>query len=298
MAETGGVTLDGFSERSLLVRKFRRHATDDRLTTDVNLNGVIPFGGEYAVLRTWDFTGAFGLATVDLRSAGLRNIDLDPLRFPGKWARIEWLAADGAHGTGVGYDSAVPLVKLVLTRADGAAVETGIAGDVWRHAAAGKFGRTTLTGSDGGVLLRRTLGMAADAEPDRRPKRFRYYLTGRGSGAAAGIDFRELSPDLPNPCLKAAPTRRLLRDLVRRLEPGAKVALRLPEIALCDDAGHLERPNKVTLAHTGWDDAFEFYTWANRQLAKTGGALVLRFPGDDVSARNFAEVPERFTDLD
>ncbi len=286
---------DNLDEKSALVNKFRKHITDDRLSGELNVETTVPFGAECKIKRSISCFDRFALVTADFFPGGdARRIELDPAHFPGPWTRARFkVFGQNEQEMSLGadkqtlYSGASPILYLEL-EGEGRHVEIGIAGDLWRHTASGERGEFAIEGNAEGISLRRVPWVAAEgAEPDRRPKRFRYYLAWRGAekitssaaalpGAPEGEDvFRRnaAGETLPEVCWKSAGGRRHLRNIVRRTK--GSLCLALGEPGVCFDAAHLERPNKVLLQHTDMDDYLEFYCWANRHLAKDGAALTL-----------------------
>ena len=310
----GGLRCDDFEERNTLVTRFRKHLTDDRLAGSLVLENTIPFGGEYRLRRTLELVDRRALVTLDVTpGAGLRTLELEPLCAPGPWRELRIRLFDGTEYRRTPgaepecyYAGATPILALQLRGEDGRELEIGVGGDLWRHAGAEADGLFEVSGQRDEIRCRRRpLALPETDDQHRRTRRFCSYFCWNWTAEPPPAPDRELpfataelppsafrlaadARPLPEPCLTAAATRRRLRDLLRRESGPGLLALALPEPGVCHDAAHLERPGKKSLLHADLDDYFELHAWAGRQLARTGGALLLKLPGDRLAVRNLA----------
>ena len=105
--------------------------------------------------------------------------------------------------------------------------------------------------------------IADNEEIQRRPWRFNYYLAWgkKSSILPPGKDEEVLTPELKklanSECFRAPAVRKVLRKLLRQQqENSGNVLMMLPDVKVCDDAGHLERPGKKLLRHWDLDELF------------------------------------------
>ncbi|MBO5644175.1 MAG: hypothetical protein J6S90_02915 [Lentisphaeria bacterium] len=83
------------------------------------------------------------------------------------------------------------------------------------------------------------------------------------------------------PCMLAPAARRDFRKKVRRSDADIVCANSVPTI--CDDASHLEKPEKNTLLHFDLEEYITSYIWANRQLNKKGKRFSFAFKDNPFS---------------
>ena len=126
----GRMTLEEkFSETGALEKKLRRHESADMLSVGLASLNILPFGCEYAVGREFEVTDGFAEYANDIAAlhyGRVGSLDLEPLTFPGKPCRIEFIPADRTAFTCVEpdaeetfYTGSVPLLMLKVCWADG-----------------------------------------------------------------------------------------------------------------------------------------------------------------------------------
>lgn len=275
------------SEADALSEKCRFHGKLDNCEAEVECANVYPFGGESVIERNISVRDKLVQICVDVKPGKgevVRDFELEELFFPGEFVSAKivknlpeenapWQLEDLPLADGVLYSAAQPWVILLLTTGDNVEIELGTGGDWWRMLGAGDCIWQIEKTSGGITVKRKVVALPDDCEVQRRSWRFNYYLAwGKNSAAAlADKDALVLTPDLKklagSGCFRAPAVRKVLRKLLRQqLENPANVAMVLPDVVPCSDAGHLERPGKKNLLHWSLDELFALYSWGNRAL--------------------------------
>ena len=292
-------SLNGISELNCVSEKCRFHSKLDNCEVVVEQENVYPFGGESIIDRSLVLRDKLAEVRLDVkpgRGEIVRKFELETLTFPGEWQQVEIIrqlpeAAGAWHlerlpdNTGVIYSSPQPFALLLLTDSNGFQLEMGIGGDWWRMLGQGNT-LWQIEQNAGAVSVKAcVVDLPEDAENNRRPWRFNYYLAwGSKKSAQIFADNEseiltvDLLATLNCSCFRAPAVRKYLRKVIRQQqEKTASVILQLPEPEVCDDAGHLERPGKKSLRHWDWDELFALYSWGNRTLGE-GRTLTVKLP--------------------
>lgn len=288
--EITGMTCDSFSETAALVRKFRRHATEDGLSLSFDQEKTLPFGCEYQLRRQIELSNASARFLVDVRAEApgrLRSFELDRTVMTGRFRRFGILTAEAdsfdwrtpAEEETVLYDADRPFLALSVEDEAGNRIDFGCGADLWRHAGGGSERSFRIAGSRSALVIeRRPLGYPAEEEAPKRPWRFEYFLAWQPGGAptpptperAVALDELDIPAagrreDGQGFCLAAPAVRRRLRELVR----GSADSFLLRGVApgVCGDPAHVERPGGTARPHWDLPELFAFRLWAGRQLA-------------------------------
>ena len=305
----GRVTLEEkFSETGALEKKLRRHESADMLSVGLDSLNILPFGCEYAVGREFEVTDSFAEFANDvsaLHYGRVGSLELEPLTFSGKPCRVEFIPADRTAFECVEldkeqtlYSSSVPLLMVCARWADGTSVEYAVGTDLWRHEAAAQMtdasAEFTLS-FDGENLLyeRRVLIYSKEAEPEKRPWRFKNLLSWR-------CGDKTPSPVAENcfavPGCQVDPAAR--REVRRKVRSGkGEMSLVNASPCICPDSAHVERPRRSGFTHFDLAEYVSFRLWANRQLLKSGGSLAI-YPAEKtifkntVAMQNLQTVPQ------
>ena len=305
--------LNNSSESNAVSEKCRFHGKLDNAEVAVESQNIFPFGGESVIDRALTLRDRLLEVRVDVkpgRGEIIRNFELEELIFPGEYSKLEivetlpepgaaWQMKTLELAEGIIYSSKTPFALLLLTDADGMQLELGCGGDWWRMPGCGDTLWSIEKCGDAVKVKRRVVAIDADEVVERRPWRFNYYVAWGRSQAKAPENPQILAVDLQKEvkceCFRAPAVRKLLRKKIRQLDGGSNVVLQLPDISVCDDAGHLERPGKKVLRHWDLDELFALYSWANRAI-NGDKTLVITLPEDSFfrklpSGRYLAGVP-------
>ncbi len=296
--------LNGISEADALNEKCRFHGKLDNSEVTVESQNVFPFGGESVIDRSLVLRDKLMEVRLDVkpgRGEAVRTFELEKMYFPGEFTSIKMIAKLPEPGgdfqlqtldlpIGGKYESITPFALLVLTGEDGFQIEMGCSGDWWRMLGAGNT-RWSIERSADGVAVNAKLVDISEAEDiERRPWRFNYYLSwGRCGGSLLPGRETVLNPalqaEVQTECFRAPAVRKLLRKLVRQQQAtDNNILLKLPDVSVCDAAGHLERPGKKSLRHWDLDELFALYSWGNRALGD-GRTLRIELPENSVFRR-------------
>jgi len=284
----GGVRLGMFDESSALEVKQRFHELADGTGFSGRIEKTVPFGCEYAVVRTYErFPGVLRVA-LDVRAlhgGAVTECMLDPLEISGGVVRAGILRDDGATDwfDRAAGDAMPRAVELEL--ADGTFAELQTGDDLWRHRSAAASGASSaweMTLDGGKFAFSRTMvKFPADVPPPSRPWRWEYALVWARPGNAAAVMTGAETVDCAGMCFAAPPVRRKFRDMVRR----TNCSLRLVNVAagICSEAGHTGRGRE--LAHQDAGELLALFAWGNRMLAPRGLALAVELTAPAVQAR-------------
>ena len=308
----GRVTLEEkFSETGSLEKKLRRHDSADMLTVGLESLNILPFGCEYAIARDFEIADGFAVFSEDISAmhfGRVGSLELEPLTFTGTPAEVEYITAgekkfrkvvlDGEKEI---YNSTSPLLLLKVSWADGSAVEYSVGTDYWRHCAAENVKEASSEFTlyfDGKDLVynRRVLIYSAEAEPEKRPWRFKNLLSWN-SGTPSPAPEPESSFSVPG-CQVDPAARRTVRKKVRSAR--GNIAMLNASPCICAEAAHVERPGRTGFTHFDLAEYVAFHMWANRQLKKSGGSLVIK-PAEKtifnqtVTMQNLQRVPRPLT---
>ena len=298
----GYAKLNGRAEADALNEKCRFHAKLDNCEAVIESLNVYPFGGESTIGRTLTLRDKLLQICVDIKPGKgevVRDFALEDLFFPGEFVSAKLIknmpaenmtfqAEDLPLADGVLYESSQPWIALLLTTADGFQIELGTGGDWWRMLGAGASLWKIIKTDAGITISSQAVALAADAEIQRRPWRFNYYLAWGKKSSAQLLPSNEeiIAPDLKesakSECYRAPAVRKLLRKLIRQqLENSGNVLMQLPDLTACCDAGHLERPGKKSLPHWSLEELFALYSWGNRALGADRN-LRIELPADSI----------------
>ena len=274
----------GFAELSALPEIFRLHRSEDGFSAELESRSVIPFGSEFKVERNIVIThGAASMVTsvAACNRGEVGNITLEPLEFPGPWAKVNYLlfGDDKLHSckfrenAEIYNGSEIPWYIQVEYH-DGSKIEFMTGSDLWRHRSASRMEGVTasfrLADTDGTLVFERQLLIYGEETPiEKRPWQFETLF----AWSAPCQKTAEGTPVAIPGCLASRPVQRALRHAVRSAQ--SNLVLTDYKAAICTDAAHLDRPGKKVLEHLDLQDLFQFYCWGNRQLAKKGLALTV-----------------------
>ena len=287
IAEFAWAVLNNSCESDALSEKCRFHGKLDNCEVEVEAQNVYPFGGESVINRTTVLRDKLMEVRIDVqpgRGEVIRQFELEPIFFPGEFTTLELIKTlpecNGKFSIenveisdGVIYESAAPWAVMLLSDADGFQIELGTGGDWWRMQGCGSTLWRIEKTANGIKVTRKVVDIADNEEIQRRPWRFNYYLAWgkKSSILPPGKDEEVLTPELKklanSECFRAPAVRKVLRKLLRQQqENSGNVLMMLPDVKVCDDAGHLERPGKKLLRHWDLDELFALYSWGNRTL--------------------------------
>ena len=274
----------GFAELSALPEIFRLHRSEDGFSAELESRSVIPFGPEFKVERNIVIThGAASMVTsvAACNRGEVGNITLEPLEFPGPWAKVNYLlfGDDKLHSckfrenAEIYSGSEIPWYVQVEYH-DGSKIEFMTGSDLWRHRSASRMEGVTasfrLADTDGTLVFERQLLIYGEETPvEKRPWQFENLF----AWSAPCQKGAEGTPVAIPGCLASRPVQRALRHAVRSAQ--SDLVLTDYKAAICTDAAHLDRPGKKVLEHLDLQDLFQLYCWGNRQLAKKGLALTV-----------------------
>lgn len=302
IAEFAWAVLNNSSEADALNEKCRFHGKLDNCEVEVETQNIYPFGGESLINRTAVLRDKLVEIRIDVqpgRGEVIRQFELEPLFFPGEFTELELIKTLPGAGKafvaekielvpGIVYESAAPWAVMLLTDADGFQIELGTGGDWWRMLGCGNTLWQIEKTAGGFRVTRKVVDIAAEEEIQRRPWRFNYYLAwGRKTPVRAAENNESiLTPELKkiaqSECFRAPAVRKVLRKLLRQQqEKSGNAVLMLPDVKVCDDAGHLERPGKKLLRHWDLDELFALYSWGNRSLGSSRDLRIL-LPEDSI----------------
>lgn len=303
LAVWGWARLNKVSEADALNEKCRFHEKIDGSEVLIESQNIYPFGGESVIDRTFTVRDKLIEVRVDVkpgRGEAVRSFALEELFLPGEFEKIEVIRFPETAGGSlhleplpldgnIVYDAAAPWAVLLLTYAGGGQLELGIGGDYWRMKGAGAVRNLVEKSAEGITLKSQLVDWSAEEVVERRPWRFNYYLAWAGGFAGTlppDKDTVFIQPDLlkevRSSCFRAPAVRKYLRKLIRQQqENSGSVVLQLPDVEVCADAGHLERPGKKELLHWDLDELFALYSWGNRQLGG-GRSLQIVLPEKSV----------------
>lgn len=286
--------LNNISEKDALNEKCRFHSKLDNREVQIESANVYPFGGESLLERNLKLRDKLLEVCVDVkpgRGETVRSFELEDLIIPGEFSKIEiirnlpeagqdWQLEPLTATEDILYSAPQPWVAIVLTKVNGTILEIGIGGDYWRMQGCGDTLWQIIRNQDAVVLKSRPVALTAEETVERRPWRFSYYIAwGRNSSTRLMAEKNdititpEVGKDLECSCFRAPSVRRTLRKFIRReQESSGNLHLILPDVTACQDAAHLERPGKKSLAHWDLEELFALYSWGNRQL---GGERLL-----------------------
>ena len=306
----GRIACGDFGEMSALPKKLRRHDSGDGLSISVDTVSEIPFGCEYEVKRSMEFSDGFVRVTTDvaaLNHGSIEVLEQEPVVFTGPWRKIEFLvwgggtmhSVEAAPERKVLYSGSEPVVLLRLRTADGAAAEFLLGGDLWRHRAARRLGgdaRFEVVAEDGSVTLERVplifdTALHPELKVPKRPWRFTATFAWRRGGPASSFPAGTETFAIGG-CALAAAARRTVRSRIRSGAGNLRFTGAAPDF--CTDAAHLERPGQGELEHCDLDELVSLRLWSNRQ--RRGGGVAIEtaehgpFAGS-AAAANLASVP-------
>ena len=295
--------LNNISEVDALNEKCRFHGKLDNCEVQIETENIYPFGGESTIGRTFKLRDKLLEVCVDVkpgRGECVRNFELEELTVPGEVAKLEiirklpenntpWQLEELDCTQDVIYESQQPWAAVLLTMEDGFQLEVGIGGDYWRMQGAGNTLWSIRRTGNGIALNCKTVALADDETPERRPWRFNYYAAwGRASAlkmqasSSDTIAEPKIGSELECGCFRAPQVRKALRKIVRKeQENSGNLLLKVPDVTACKDAGHLERPGKKELLHWSLDELFALYSWGNRQLGD-GRTLTIEMPENSI----------------
>ena len=297
-----------FSEVGALEKKLRIHPNQDNLSAEIESTNVIPFGCEYEISRDIVAASGFARLTCDVRAVNfgrVGDLTLEEIRFYNA-AKVTFMVygensmrecVPGADH--VIYSGSEPIVMATVVTSDGITVDFGCGSDLWRlRSAANMPGVDSLFAlkyEDGELVLsRQPLIYGAETEIEQRPWRFKSIMAWKkdqDKDSVSGEVFDNA------PCMLAPAARRDFRKKVRRSDADIVCANSVPSI--CDDASHLEKPEKNTLLHFDLEEYITSYIWANRQLNKKGKRFSFAFKDNPFShtaaVQNLSKVISRLS---
>ena len=284
----GGVRFGMFDEATALETKRRFHELSDGTGFSGRVEKTVPFGCEYAIVRTYErFPGVLRVAA-DVRAlygGAVAECALDPLSVPENVVRAGVLRDDGTTEWTSRASGAVMPRALELELADGTFAELQTGDDLWRHRSAAALGAQSaweMTLDGGRFDFARTMvKFPADVPPADRPWRWEYALVWARPGTEGMASDAETA-DCAGLCFAAPAVRRKFRDLVRR----ASRSIRLVNVApgICADGGHVGRGGRE-LAHQDAGELLALFAWANRQLAPRGLEFTAELTAEAAAAR-------------
>jgi len=311
----GRIACGDFGEMSALPKKLRRHDSGDGLSVSVDTASQIPFGCEYEVKRSIDFSDGFARVTTDIAALNhgrIAVLEQEPVLFTGPWRRLEYLirgetalrSAGPAPDRQLLYSGPEPVVLLRCHADDGTAAEFLLGSDLWRHCAARRLGgdaRFELVAEADTVSLERVplifdTALRPEIEVPKRPWRFSQTFAWRRGGAAVTPAPAGAESFTAAGCMLAAAVRRQIRSRIRSGEGDLRLTGVTP--GSCTDAAHLERPGQGELEHCDLDELVALRLWGCRQ--RRGGSFTIEiadpspFAGS-AAAANLASPPRPLT---
>lgn len=304
----GRVTLEEkFSETGALEKKLRRHDSVDMLSIGLESLNVLPFGCEYAISRNFEITDGFAEFADDiaaLHHGRVGSLELEPMTFTGSPAAVSFILPGESTFRTVAlkeaqelYSGSTPLLMLEVTWADGAVVSYSTGTDLWRHGAAGKI-RGASAGFtlafDGEMLVyeRKVLIYSEETEPEKRPWRFKNLLAWRTEKA---VTLPETDASFAVTGCQVNPAAR--RDVRKKVRSGrGNMLMTGISPRICAEGSHVEKPGKTGYDHFDLAEYVSFRLWANRQLMKNGGSLVMQPEKENIfintaAVQNLSSVP-------
>ena len=286
----GRIFCGKFSEVGALEKKFRIHPNQDNLSAEIESTNVIPFGCEYEISRDINAASHLLRITEDIRAVNfgrVGDIALEEVRFPANIASLEYLVYGEntmRKVTDVSAASEIfcgnePVVMATVLLKNNVKVDFGCGSDVWRLRSASNMEGVSAEFSlavdeDELVLRRKPLIYAEGVEIEQRPWRFKSIVSWQACEEEQEIvsGAEEFSNA---PCMLAPTARREFRRKVRRSKENLICTESVP--ALCNDASHLEKPEKRELCHFDLEEYMTSYVWANRQLGRQDKKFAFSF---------------------
>ncbi|MBN2643771.1 MAG: hypothetical protein JXR78_19135 [Victivallales bacterium] len=255
------VSLGGFSEAEAMMKKFRRHASVDGLSSSVETMAVIPFGIEPEIRRNIEFAANHAKVITDISMKGgmpVKNIALDDIKIDGEVKRVgiipvntgleslpqvEW--HDAGTGEQVFYHDADPFLICLVEMVDGGIWEVGAGDDLWRWNCGSKYNAGTefkIFGDAKGIkIIRNVYVKKEESLPPQRGLRFKWYFAwsvkdnapDAQPGSGSYLDLMDM--EMPEegkvmldedkfsaaPCFEANALRKRFRSMIRSLAGGA-----------------------------------------------------------------------------
>jgi hypothetical protein len=263
----------------------------------------IEFAGNHAKITT-------DIKTAGKFSAD--EFSVDNLFLPGKWDNIRIIEIPEAHIIPSGasqklsqngktvYDSEKPFLTIVLESEERGKLELGTGDDLWRWMAAERNfeeakASFSIEDKDNGILIsRKILTWEEESEMPTQNWRFKWYFSWEKAedskqAEKAGSEMDFLKFKLPESaktvhdgnvrkeiCFAAHITQKRMKKWIRAeasKHDGINISIKNLIPHICESAAHLERAKKKELLH--WDimKIFDFWLWANKQLAKSNSSL-------------------------
>ena len=321
-----------FPESLTLHGRRKPHVVADGNELTLETENHIPFGAEPKVRREFRFDGgALAVSTTFVlrHSFEMRSVFAGGLRFSGPVASVTIQPVPETAGpvpeAGQGLDPAAlpdgaelyasdcPPLRLILSAADGSALEFELGEDIWRWVNARRIGGTcryAITKRKDALefswqLYVFTPPAAPESEeteppspPPGRDWRIRFHLVHHDAETSAGtapaaVKCREIfdmaaypwpesalvSGGGKNVCFVSSPALNTLKKWVRKqfadAHEGDVFGIANAAPCVCRNSAHVDRPKADALPHWSGPALDDFARWANRQLAKFGARLVI-----------------------
>lgn len=313
--EMKGAKIGVATEAGALLHRCRKHETlaFKHLWT-INTQSKIPMGSEPQIVREWTLAGHLLTVTSDIRIGGkvtLDRLENDSMKIVGQWVHISLLTLDESgepvwtvyeRKTGENqliYNQKRPPMAIIVESVKGDKLEICTGEDLWRYTRENdedNQGFFTLeTHSD---VLSYTRVLVQWKEPKivaQRTWRSKWHL------AFMPADYRQSLPGSPRAnqkininemaipatgkstlsnevCVMSDAAQRVLRHEIRRaVATGEKINIKMQDLSvkLCDCAQHCGRSGDKKMLHWDITEIISFWIWANTQLKKNGGALII-----------------------
>lgn len=308
-----------FSESLALQDRRRPHVSENGDEVSLDATSPIPFGTEPKVERSFRYDGdsLAVMTTFVLRhSFQMRSISAGGLDFSGDIVKVgiaalpetsaevpactETVFADLADGA-ILFDSDCPPLRLMISAADGSALEFELGETVWRWINAKRISgscKFTLTKQNNGLVFDWQLytfvpETEESTPPDGRDWRLHYRLIRHEATAQTVTEAdckavfdataekwqkQALVSGRKEVCFASAPALNAMKKWVRHqfadAQEGDIFGIRNAVPHVCYSAAHMDRAKLKELPHWDAPSLAEFVRWANRQLSKYGAKLV------------------------
>ncbi len=281
------VNIMPFGSEPSITRKCEMAGNHVVITTDFDLRSRIEVGSleidNLIIKGTW---AKIGIMKISSPVPGL--------------ADMQWHDVSGRENFRIELTQ-IPLL-LVLENCDGFKIEIGSGDDLWRWTNISVFPEArqsmVLEKADDGIsLIRKVACWDLDTAIIPRKYRFSWYFAWEKPGRkylkrlqnddAKDMEyFRFPEGDVPQQlaafhegrnlgvsCYHSPSVSGIFRDLIRSFAGSAKggdIVLANLSVPLCENAAHLERPQKQQLLHWNMTRLFTHWLWANKQLKNSG----------------------------